>query len=415
MVSGSSTSNVVLAGTVTIPLMIKDGVSPETAAGIQSVASNGGTIMPPVMGIAAFIMCEFTGIPYGKLIFLAFIPGLLYYFGLLLTIDQTAKKLGWKACPPESVPSFMNTMVEGWEFIIALTALILFVGILQVEVGRGAILCSLVLIGIMALKSFLIGRFIRHTSNEQEGGRLGSRKLMEEVVDALQGGAITMIVPGIACATAGFIVGSFMLTGLGIRLSTDLVAFSGGNTILLLLLAAVLSFILGINLDSIPCYLVVAVLVAPTLVKQGIPIISAHLFALHWGVISYITPPVCITVFVASGIAKANVMRSGIEAMRYGIVAYVVPFIFVFNPGLVLQGPPLQILMDVAIAIVGIFCISYFAGGWLHGELSWLKRFLFLAAGLLIILPNLTFKLAGFAILTLALLATLIPLEKIRL
>jgi TRAP-type uncharacterized transport system fused permease subunit len=225
----------------------------------------------------------------------------------------------------------------------------------------------------------------------------------------LESAAITMVIPGLACATAGFIIGSFMMSGLAIRLSTDLVILAGNNLMILLVLAAFLSLVLGINLDSIPCYLVVAVLVAPTLVKQGIPLVAAHLFAVHFGVISYITPPVCITVFVAASVAGADMMKSGIEAMRVGIACYLVPFIFIYRPGTLLQGSIIKIITDTAIAVVAVFCFAYFSAGWLRGRIHWFKRALFLIAGLLIIYPNGIFMEVGFAVLILVVLSILKP------
>jgi TRAP-type uncharacterized transport system fused permease subunit len=222
-----------------------------------------------------------------------------------------------------------------------------------------------------------------------------------------------MVVPGLACATAGFIVGSFMMSGLAIRLSTDLVILAAQNTLLLLVLAAFLSLVLGINLDSIPCYLVLAVLVAPTLVKHGMPLIAAHLFALHWGVISYITPPVCITVFVAASMAQADMMRSGIIAMRVGIGCYLIPFIFVYRPGTLLQGSLGQIIVDTAIAIVSVFCLAYFSGGWLRGKIGLVKRTLLLLAGLSIAYPNPTSMKVGFVIIILIVLSYIRPWQMI--
>ncbi len=416
MVSGSSTSNVLASGSFTIPMMRKDGASANFAAAIQSVASNGGTIMPPVMGVAAFVMSDFTGIPYGKLIFMAFIPGFLYYLSLLLIVDQEAAKFGWKGLPPDQVPSLGKTLAEGWDFTISLAALIFLLGVWDMEVGRGVIICCLVLIGAVTLKYFVTKRSAQAVATGSVGTTLLKSEVVrigsKEVIDALQSAAITMVIPGLACATAGFIVGSFMMSGLAIRLSTDLVILAGQNTLLLLVLAAFLSLVLGINLDSIPCYLVLAVLVAPTLVKHGMPVIAAHLFALHWGVISYITPPVCITVFVAASMAQADMMRSGVVAMRVGIACYLVPFIFVYRPGTLLQGSTGQILIDTAIAVVAVFCLSYFSGGWLRGKIGWVKRTLFLLAGLSIAYPNPISMEVGFVILILIVLSIFKPWQK---
>lgn len=403
-ISGSSAANVVTTGSITIPMMKGSGWRAETAAGVEAVASNGGVIMPPLMGAVAFIMSEYVGIPYGKLIFVAFIPAVLYYISAFIVVHQEAKKQGLKGLPREQIPSLKRALLAGWPYILPLIAIILFLGIWNIQVGRGALLGSLVLLGAVALKSTgLIPR--------EPGERKVSASM---VVDAVEGGAKMTILPGIACMAAGFIIGGFMITGLGLRLSSEILFIAHGNVIVILLLAALLSFILGMGLTAIPCYLVIAVLVAPSLVNAGIPLVAAHLFCLYWGVVSYITPPVCLTSYITAGISGADPMRTGVEGSRIGIASYLVPFIFVFYPGLVLQGSLLDIVIGLAIGLLAIYCFASFAGGWVHRKLSYLERFLLLGGGFCLIMPYQLVMLAGLAIVAGVLLAAFRPWQKAR-
>jgi TRAP transporter 4TM/12TM fusion protein len=383
-VSGSAVANVVVDGAITIPLMKRTGFPAHMAAAIEAVASNGGQIMPPVMGAAAFLMAEFLNIPYGQVALAAAIPACLYYLALFTQIDLEAAKHGLAGLPADRIPKFRSVMRRGWVFLIPLAILIYTLMIENWEAGRAG------MAGVIAV--FLVGAVQKET-----------RASFAKIVAALQETGKILLDIAVITALAGMVIGALHLSGFTFKISLLLVSLSGGNVFLLLLLTALGCLFLGLPLPTTVVYITLAVLAAPALVQLGIPPLAAHLFLFYFGMVSLITPPDCLPVYIASAIAGANFWQTGWTAMRLGIAAYIVPFIFALHPALILMGTPGEIVIAIATASIGVVLLGAGCAGFLFRPLGWGKRGLLGLAGLLLILPSwsgiwLAADAAGFAL-----------------
>ncbi|MBA7710838.1 hypothetical protein ES703_119786 [subsurface metagenome] len=368
--SGSASANVATTGIITIPLMKRVGYKAQFAAAVEAVASTGGLIMPPVMAATAFIIAEFLEIPYAKVAIAAFIPAVLYYIAIFIQVHGEAVKEGLKGLPPQELPSFGKVMRHGWLFIFPVIVLIycLFVLYLRPQTS-----------GIYAVGATLLIALFRKETRTALRGML---TILEDTGRAL-------LDVGIICGLAGYVVGVVSLTGLGLSLSQALVDISGGNVFILLVLAAIGSIILGMGMPITATYIMLAILIAPALVQLGIQPLAAHLFILYFGAMSFVTPPICIAAYVASSIAGSEPMRTGFLGMRLGIVAYVVPFVFCYNPALLLRGTVEDIILMIAAVTFGIISIAIAFEGQLFDKLNVPKRIGFGLCGFLLIVPNL--------------------------
>ena len=381
--SGSVAGNVAATGSVTIPLMKSIGYSPEFAGGVETVASNGGQLMPPVMGVVAFVMAEMTGIPYVKICFAALLPAILYYCALFAQVDLEAVRLGLRGLPEEQLPSALEVLRKGWQYLLPLAALIIFLAIFRYTPERSALYAT----GILLVASMV-----------NKESRMGPYK----IVVALEGAGRAMCTVVLACAMAGIIISSLSVTGVGINLAMGIVDLSGGNLYILAGLTAITCFIMGMGMGSIAIYLTLAVLVAPALLEVGVPTIASHLFILYWGLVSFITPPVCIAAFVAAGIAGSNPMRTGLVATRLGIVTYIVPFMFIFSPVLVMIGSPAEIALATTTSLAGVLILSIGVVGRFYigiGRLSLFERLVCLASALLLMRPGSVTDIIGIGII----------------
>lgn len=357
-ISGLATANIATTGSFTIPMMKKMGFRPEYAAAVEAAASNGGQILPPVMGLIAFLMADWIGEPYYKICLAALIPALLYYLCIFVAVDSEAALHGLKGLPKGELPSFRSTVIGGWEFVVPPVGLVLFIGILA-NSPQVAGLYACILAIIVALFRNKNRRSIT----------------MRTIVGCLGDATTDTLMPACACACVGIIMGSLGLTGLGVRLSAAIVDLSGGVMILLLLLSALCSFILGMGVGMIPSYMIVAATVAPALVKLGVPEISAHLFVFYFAIVSMLTPPVAVAAFVAAGIANSDPWRTGWIATRLGMVKYVVPFVFIYSPALVFQGDIWKILVTGTFAGAGVVLLAWtFAGHTIREKLRFWER-----------------------------------------
>lgn len=373
---GATAANVATTGSITIPLMKKTGYTPEFAGAVESVASNGGQIMPPVMGAVAFLIAELLAMPYWAVCVAAFLPALLYYIALFVQVHLEAVKLGLRGLSREQLPSFWKVLKQGWFYLIPILFLIYLLAILHFPVQH----CGL----YAALTAMLI---VVINWERKRGTRKGPKDLTIWLINCMETAARALLVPAVACAAAGIIIGSLDSSGLGLRLSGILLSASGGNLFLLLLLTAFASYILGMGMTSIPCYLVLVILVAPALIQLGVVPIAAHLFVFYFGLISFITPPVAIAAYVASGISGGDPFRTGFIAMRLAIASYIVPFLFVYNPSLLLMGSIGGIILAVITSVIGIGLLSIGVEGFLLKGLTWLERLLFVLGGLLLLMP----------------------------
>lgn len=384
MISGSATANVSMTGSITIPMMKSAGYRPQFAAAVESVAASGGLIMPPVMGAAAFIIAEFLNISYREVAISGILPALAYYSIGFLTVDLEAAKTGLRGLPSEQLPLLKKVLMKGWIFVVPLLAIIYLLFILSLSGIKSA---------LYALATVII------VSSFRKETRFTATRLLA----CLEKTGSIMLDIGILTAMIGIVLGLLELTGLGLLLSQILVEISKGNIYFLLLLSAIVSTILGMGMPSVPAYLFLAILAAPSLVNAGLKPLAAHLFVFYFSILSFITPPVCPAVFVASSIAGSKIIPTGFTAIRIGIAAYIVPFIFVFYPPFLLMGNIGVIgVLSLVKIFLGLFMIPIAFQGYLFCRLNLPKRILFCFGAIGLLVSNLIINIiALFLILCL--------------
>ncbi len=381
MISGSAAGNVAVTGTLTIPMMKREGYQPHQAGAIEAVVSTGGQIMPPVMGAAAFIMAEVVGTPYANIMKAALVPALLFFASLLFVVHLQAGKSGLVPAPParEDDEPLWLVLVKGGQFIIPFATLI-----------------AMMLNGFSPFKAsfysilILLGCHIVWT-------RRIDRSLVAKSAKAVTEGAKAVVPIAIACAAAGIIAGTLGITGLGSKISGLIVSASGGVVFIALLLTMLTAIILGMGLPTTAAYLVLATVVAPALAKMGIPLLTAHLFVFFYGCVSTITPPVALASYVAAGIAGADINRVGWTAFAYGITSFILPFMFVFGPGLMLSGSLPGIAGAILSGGIGVVGIAMAVVGYARAPLSPIMRLLAGASGMALLYQGWLSDVAGLA------------------
>ncbi|WP_162901632.1 TRAP transporter fused permease subunit [Breoghania sp. L-A4] len=351
-ISGSAVSNVVTTGVVTIPLMQRGGYSKTDAGAVEAVASTGGQLMPPIMGAAAFLMAEFLDISYMTVAGAALVPALLYYVSVFVQVDLIAGRDN-VAQPDEELMSVGEVMLAGWHFLIPFGVLLGALFWWRLDPEDSALLASIAIVVVGFARGY-------------RGDRLSFKTLRHVFVDT----GISMVDLILIVAAAGFVIGILNITGLGFALTLMLVNSIGENVFLLLATSAIICTILGMGMPTSGVYVLLAALVAPSLVQAGIPPIAAHLFILYFGMMSMITPPVALAAFAAATITKADPLGTGLAAMRIGWAAYIIPFIFVGSPALLLEGSLVEIIAAAAMSAVGIAAISAAMVGYLHERLG---------------------------------------------
>jgi TRAP transporter 4TM/12TM fusion protein len=368
MISGSVASNVVIDGVFTIPMMKGIGFKGHTAAAIEAVCSTGGAIMPPVMGAAAFIMAEFLGISYGKVAIAALIPALLYFLCCFFQVHLEASKLGLKGLSKDKLPPLKPSLIGIWVLVIPVCILIYTLMVLWTPAGKSALL---------ATASILVIYFIRRRT------RLGMFKIIAAVEDAGR----TMLTIGAIGAGAGILVGAVHLSGSAFALTMVFTRTGEGFLPLLLVFTAIISLILGMGMPTTAIYVLVSVLVAPSLIAAGVLPLAAHLFVFYYAVMAFITLPVAVAVYIAAPIGGASVTDTGKDAFRLGLVGFIVPFIFVMSPALILQGSLKWLVPNIITALVGTGLIAIGASGHFLNPVGWLRRVLSIFGGILLIVP----------------------------
>jgi TRAP transporter 4TM/12TM fusion protein len=349
-ISGSVISNVITSGVVTIPAMKRTGFRADYAGGVEAVASTGAVLMPPVMGSTAFVMASFLGMPYSEIALAAAVPGVLFYFALMVQIDAYAARLGLEGMRREELPRLGPVMRDGWYFIPVFVALVLFMLREQQE----------------ALAPFYATAILLAINQALPQHRMGFAEFIAFV--AATGRALVELAA--LLLGVGFLIGAMLMTGLAGTLANDLVYIAGDAPLILLLMGAATSFVFGLGLTITACYIFLAIVLAPPLVKAGLDPLAVHMFVLYWGMVSFITPPVALAAFAAAPLAKTSQMRIGIQAMRLGTAIYVVPFCFALNPALLLRGDPSTVVVSIAFALLGVGL----AAGALQGYIAWLGR-----------------------------------------
>jgi TRAP transporter 4TM/12TM fusion protein len=371
MISGIAAANTVAVGIVTIPLMKRSGMSPRLAGAVEACASNGGQLMPPVMGAVAFVMADFLQIPYKDVAIAAILPSVMYYAALFIQSDLEAARYGFGKVEQAKIPRIGKVLAKGWLFIVPFAVLIYTMFWLNLEPEYSAMAASAAIVVL----GFAFG---------YDGHRMKLRELWHSVVETAGGLCEILVIS----AAAGFIMGLFQVSGLAFAFAAYLVELGGQSLIMLLVLAAVVSIILGMGLPTIGVYVMLAVLVAPALVKVGVPPLAAHLFILYFGMMSLITPPVAPAAYVAAAIAQAPSMATGWTAMRFGWASYIVPFLFVYSPAILMQGSLIDIVAVSVTSLFGIWLVCAAMTGYFVRTMSWGLRAAFAVTGIMLLSPH---------------------------
>lgn len=380
--SGSATANVVGTGSITIPMMKKLGYKPHFAGAVEAVASTGGLVMPPVMAAGAFLIAEFLGIPYIDVVIAAIFPAFLYFWSVGLMVHLEAVKTGLVGQPRNELPSFWDTLRRGWPLMTPVLILFFLLGYQHQSPAKAAFWAVIALWIIFAL--FYDRKF-------------DAAKLLT----ALRKGGESMLAVGAVCACAGILIGVFSITGLAFRMSTMMVEISGGSLPILLVLTMITSFILGMGMPPTASYIVLVLLVVPSLTEQGITPIASHLFVFYFANISNITPPVAIAAYAASGIAKASAWQIGWTAFRLGAAAYIVPYMFIYGNQLLMIGAWWNVALAVITATIGCVGLAAAVQAYLFHRLNWMLRLTAFASALLLIKPGLYTDISGVSLLAL--------------
>ncbi len=378
-VSGSAVANVVVDGPITINMMKRLGYRAAFAGGVEAAASNGGQIMPPVMGAAAFLMAEILGIPYWSVAVAAFLPALLYYVALYFMLDFEAAKTGLSGLDKEEIPPFFETLREGWFFLIPIVVLLFFIGYLGYNVAKSGLYATVSLVAVCYL-------------------RKETRLSLSKIKSGLEQGALAFADLGPAAGVIGIIMSAVSLTGLGMTLSSGLIEASGGHLWLLLVLTAIASIVMGMGASTLLVYIVLAMFVAPAVIKMGVEPLAAHLFIFYFGCMSLVTPPVALAAYAAAVIAKADYWKTGWEASRLGIVGYIAPFIFVYQPALLLHGSTGEVLLAATTAVIGTIALAGAMSGYFFGSVFWWQRILLGVGSVTLIYPGWKTDLIGLAL-----------------
>ena len=378
--SGSVISNILTTGPITIPTMKQSGYPPHYAGAIEACASTGGTLMPPVMGAVAFIMASFLNVPYAAVMTAAFLPALLFYMALLFQVDAYAARRGLVGLPEERLPRLLDTLKTGWPYLLSLAMLVYMLLVMRLD-AYAPYYATLVLLGIALV-------------------RRRQRFQLKNLTDLLL--TLTTSVASLVAILAGIglVVGGLSYTGVAGAFSRELLLYADGNIALMLGAGAITSFVLGMGMTVSACYIFLSILLAPALVDAGLNPLASHLFILYWGMLSYITPPVALAAITAAGVAGSNASKTGLYAMRLGSILFVLPFLFVTNPALILQGDIAHILLATATALLAIWLIASALEGYLYriGTLGPVIRLACLASGAALIYPERLSDVLGLAI-----------------
>jgi TRAP transporter 4TM/12TM fusion protein len=399
-VSGSAVANVMVDGPITIPLMKRTGFRPPFAAAVESVASTGGQLMPPIMGAAAFVMAEFLAVPYAQITVWAILPAFLYYLAVFFAVHFEAKRYRLAGVPKSELPAFGGVMLARGHLFVPI--LVVLGGLLH---GYSAPLCAL-----WGALSCLPLALLRRATRAGISWR--------SVLEALEEGAKNTLAVAMACACAGIVIGCVTITGLGIVFTQMVVALAQDSLILALMLTAMAGIILGMGMPTTPAYIMMVALLVPAIIKLGALTPAAHMFAFYFAILSAITPPVALAVFAAAGLAKANMWASGFAAMRAAAPAYIVPFMFVYEPRLLLitkdwSADWLYVLWSATTASIGVIALAGGLFGWLLAYATAWQRALLVLAALCLITPGLITDSIGFGLLGVVVTAQLLGKRRV--
>ena len=376
MVSGSSVGNTVTTGSVTIPMMKKTGYKPEFAGAVEAAASTGGQIMPPIMGAAAFLMVDFLGMRYSQIAVRAIIPAVLYFTGIFIAVHLEAKRLGLKGIPRSELPP-VRPMLKKLYLLAPLVVLVVLVSYNVFSMALSAVIAILVTEAVSAF---------------DKDHRIGLKKNL----DCLAAGGRGCIAVAVACCIAGIVAGCLTMTGLANQIFAAILAISGKTRFVALFLTMICCIILGMGVPTTANYCIMATTCAPILIKMGIPAVAAHFFVFYFGIVADITPPVALAAYAGSAIAKSDPMKTGVNATKLAIAAFIIPYILAYNPAMVLvDTTALEIVQIIITSLLGMFGVAAALNGFLFRPISWPLRLLICAGGLLMILPGTLTDVAG--------------------
>lgn len=379
-VSGSSVANVAGTGSLTIPMMKKLGYKPEFAGAVEAAASTGGQLMPPIMGAAAFLMAEFVGTPYINIVKAALIPALLYFTGIMIGVHLEAKKEGLKGIPRNQLPKIGKLIAERGHLAVPLIAVVYLL-----VSGRTPMRAAL-----WALLLTIVAAMLRSST----------RMSLRDIIKGLEDGARAALGVIVACATAGIIIGVVTKTGLGLKLGSVLIDLAGGQLIPTLIFTMITSIILGMGVPTTANYVITSTIAAPTIIQLGVPVLAAHMFTFYFGIIADITPPVALAAFAGSGIARSNPLLTAVNASKLAIAAFLIPYIFVLSPALLMINTTLpQVTFIVLTSVCGMIGVAAAVSGYFITDGKWLDRLMFFVGGLLMIHPEVTTDLIGLLLM----------------
>ena len=379
-ISGAAAANVVGTGTFTIPLMKKCGYPPEFAGAVEACASTGGQLIPPVMGAACFIMAEYIGVPYSEIMLAGLVPGFLYYMSVFVTVHLRSKKLGLNGMPKEQLPSVRAAMKSRGHLLIPFAAVIYLI-IRQYTISFAALVGIILVLLVSPLKK-------------------ETRMSWKQIAAAFVDGGKKTVSFGVSCACVGMIIGVTTLTGVGNVLGNYILDISQGNLFLTLILVMIMSIIMGMGMPTVAVYIVQATVTAPVLMELGIPALTAHFFCFYFGIIACITPPVAVPSYAAAAIAGSNPSSTGWAAFKMAIPAFLIPFVFVYEPGMLFNGgSTVNSVICIFTSIIGCFLVAAGMEGWVVRPLIKWKRILALAGGICCIIPEHITDIIGVAVL----------------
>ncbi|HOC08378.1 MAG TPA: TRAP transporter fused permease subunit [Bacillota bacterium] len=390
MISGSAAGNVAIAGAISIPMMKKRGYSAVKAGAVQAVAATGGQIMPPVMGAAAFLMVELTGVPYSGIMKAAIIPALLYFLSIFFIVHFTSLKdrVDLKDESRE-VYVLSEVLKEGWYLALPIIALIYFL-ITGFSPFKAAYYSTIMLIVVYVIANIISEKKVTYNF---------VKDLISKILGSIEKGAYDTVPISIACAASGLIVGVITMTGIGAKLTNLIIAASNDVMLLAMIYTMIISIILGMGLPTTAVYLIVASVVAPALVKMGMPLLTAHLYVFFFGCISTITPPVALASYVSAGIADADINKVGWTAFKYGLISFILPYMFVYGPALLLQGSVVEVITSVLVSIVGVYVLSISIVGYFKSNINTVYRAILFVGGFLLVNQGYVTDIIGFILI----------------
>ena len=383
-VSGSSVANVVGTGSLTIPMMKKLGYHKDFAGAVEAAASTGGQLMPPVMGAAAFLMAEFVGVPYIDIAKAAVVPALLYFTGVWLGVHFEAKRSNLKGLPREQLPKFGRLFIERGHLALPLVVIVylLVSGYTPMRAALVAIVLSIVCSAL----------------------RKSTRMKPIEIVRGLDKGARNVLSVLVACASAGIVIGVVTKTGVGLKLASGLLALSGGLLLPTLFFTMITAIVLGMGVPTTANYVITSTIAAPAIIQMGVPVLAAHMFVFYFGIIADVTPPVALAAFAGAGIAGGNALKTGINASKLAIAAFIIPYMFVLSPVILMVDATIgNVLLATVTAIIGMVALSSALIGYLVDNCRAYERIILIAGGLMMIKPGMLTDIAGFVLFALVL------------